>query len=496
MSRKIAQKPSVTLTEEDAALRQTVRQGKLLFTSYHGQPCALAIRDNRLTGASFFPKIPSKIGSIYIGKVKSVAKNINACFVEIEKGELCFLSLKEADNRINPLNRIPDGRILQGDEILVQVVRDAQKSKRASVTAQISLSNDYFVLAMGSRRVSYSTKLSKKQKENLHKVLSKAGILAAGDQNTCLTQDYRLLLPDFWSDQLKSDGLEISSLCLPSTGMIVRTKAAEPESAEELLNHFYALAAQYIKLLYIARYRSCFSCLKKADTELIAALEKFTCFRDASPGVKDKGHPMEEKHSVGETCSREEIKAGAEVPRTPAWEIITDQESFYEQLMQFERENSTGIPIRFYQDDLLPLSALYAVESKLKTALDSRVWLKSGGYLVIEPTEALTVIDVNTGKCEDGKNPEETYLRINLEAAAEVAFQLRLRNLSGIIIVDFINMRSASDNAQLLHTLKSLVKQDKVQTIVIDMTPLGLVEITRKKISKPLREQLQFSEEK
>lgn len=472
MSRKIAQKPSVTITKEEAALRQTVSQGKLLFTSYHGQPCALAIQGSRLTEASFFSRVPSKIGSIYVGKVKNVAKNINACFVEIEQGELCFLSLKETDHSIHPLNRIPDGRILQGDEILVQVIRDAQKSKRASVTAQISISNEYFVLAMGSRRVCYSTKLSKKQKERLHKLLLEAGILDV-EQNTCLAQEYSLLLPDAWLSQLKSEGLELSSFSLPSTGMIVRTKAEEPESAEELLNCFYELAAQYIKLLYIARYRSCFSCLKKADTELAAALESFTNYGSIS---------LKEQNDITESA--------------PQWEIVTDQKSFYEQLMQFEREHSTGIPIRFYQDDMLSLSALYAVESKLKTALDSRVWLKSGGYLVIEPTEALTVIDVNTGKCEDGRNPEDTYLKINLEAAEETAFQLRLRNLSGIIIVDFINMRQASHNAQLLHTLKSLVKQDKVQTIVIDMTPLGLVEITRKKISRPLREQLQFSGEK
>ena len=119
----------------------------------------------------------------------------------------------------------------------------------------------------------------------------------------------------------------------------------------------------------------------------------------------------------------------------------------------------------------------------------SRVWLKSGGYLIIEPTEALTVIDVNTGKYEAGKDPQETYRRINLEAAEEVAIQLVLRNLSGIIIVDFINMQSASYNRELLNHLKALVQKDKVQTHVVDMTPLGLVEITRKKISKPLREQ-------
>ncbi|MCI9337568.1 MAG: ribonuclease E/G [Lachnospiraceae bacterium] len=475
MSRKIAQKPSVTITKEEAALRQTASQGKLLFTSYHGQRCALSIRDDRLIDASFFPKIPSKIGSVYIGKVKSVAKNINACFVEIEKGELCFLSLKET-GMLQTLNRTPDGRLLEGDEILVQVTRDAQKSKRASVTAQISLSNDYFVLAMGSERVCYSTKLDKKQKGNLHKFLQDLELLNI-ERGNCLTQECRLLLPDAWYTQSDSEHLDFSSpkFSLPPTGLIVRTRAGELECAEELSEHFYQLAAAYLRLLYIARYRSCFSCLKRTDTEILAALEQFTG-----------------EHAAAQEIRSEENVCMDETPHSEtAWEIITDQETFYEQLLQHEKKNSLGIPIRFYQDSMLTLSALYAVESKMKTALESRVWLKSGGYLVIEPTEALTVIDVNTGKYEAGKNPEDTYRKVNLEAAEEVALQLRLRNLSGIIIVDFINMRTPGDNAHLLHVLKSLVKQDKIQTTVIDMTPLGLVEITRKKISKPLREQLQ-----
>lgn len=462
MSRKIAPKSSVTITEEETELRQTASQAKLLFTSYHGQSCSLLIQDNRLVEASFFPKVPSKIGSVYIGKVKNVAKNINACFVEIEKGELCFLSLKE-DTFPQPLNRAADGRILEGDEILVQVTRDAQKSKCASVTTQISLSNDYFVLAMGSKKVCFSTKLGKKQKESLNRILQEAGILNMQKKhpmdNGTLTQEIRMLLTDDWTDQLKSEGIDVASFVLPSSGMIVRTRAEEPGSAEELLAYFYDLMVQYIRLFHIARYRSCFSCLKRADTEAEAVLRQFAGYHGTKFG---------------------EI------------EIITDQEPYYEQLIRRKAENDLDIPIRLYQDSMLSLSALYAIEGKLKAALDTRVWLKSGGYLVIEPTEALTVIDVNSGKYEDGKNPQETYLRINLEAAREVAFQLRLRNLSGIIIVDFINMQSPTDNAQLLQVLKSLVKQDKVLTNVVDMTPLGLVEITRKKISKPLREQLQL----
>ena len=139
---------------------------------------------------------------------------------------------------------------------------------------------------------------------------------------------------------------------------------------------------------------------------------------------------------------------------------------------------------------MLSLGKLYGLDSKADMALGTRVWLKSGGYLVIEPTEAMTVIDVNSGKYEAGKGTQETAFRINCEAAEEIALQLRLRNLSGMILVDFINMDSKEREEQLLQQLKSAVQGDKQKTNVIDMTALGLVEITRKKSYKPLREQL------
>ena len=106
---------------------------------------------------------------------------------------------------------------------------------------------------------------------------------------------------------------------------------------------------------------------------------------------------------------------------------------------------------------------------------------------MIQPTEALTVIDVNSGKYEGRK---DTFLRVNLEAAEELARQIRLRNLSGIIIVDFINMEEKESRVEVMDCLKKHVRRDKVKTVVVDMTPLGLVEITRKKITKPLREAL------
>ena len=136
---------------------------------------------------------------------------------------------------------------------------------------------------------------------------------------------------------------------------------------------------------------------------------------------------------------------------------------------------------------------LYALETKLKTATERRVWLKSGGYLIIEPTEALTVIDVNSGKFEASKKKEteEMIWQVNREAAIEVALQLRLRNLSGIIVVDFINMKRTEDQKALLELLTNEVKLDAVLTNIVDITPLGLVEITRKKNYKTLTEQLQ-----
>lgn len=146
--------------------------------------------------------------------------------------------------------------------------------------------------------------------------------------------------------------------------------------------------------------------------------------------------------------------------------------------------------LKLYTDHLFPLSKLYNVESQIRDALKERVWLKSGAYLVIQPTEALTVIDVNTGKFISNKNKEEGFLKVNLEAAQEIGRQLRLRNYSGIILVDFIDMKKTESKEKLMAALHGIAAKDKVRTAVVDMTKLGLVEITRKKIKKPLHEQV------
>ena len=123
-------------------------------------------------------------------------------------------------------------------------------------------------------------------------------------------------------------------------------------------------------------------------------------------------------------------------------------------------------------------------------ALQEKIWLKSGGFLIIQQTEAFVAIDVNTGKHSSKKDAEENYKQINREAALEIARQLRLRNLSGMILVDFINMKNTNDQSELLQYMGSLVRSDPMQTVVVDVTALGIMEITRKKSAKTLAEQL------
>ena len=146
--------------------------------------------------------------------------------------------------------------------------------------------------------------------------------------------------------------------------------------------------------------------------------------------------------------------------------------------------------LRFYEDSLLPLYKLYRLETALEEIASEKVWLKSGGYLVIQQTEAFVSIDVNSGKFAGKKKAEETYRKINLEAAAQIARQLRLRNLSGIILIDFINMDNSDHKEELLHVLQKYLRKDPVKGVVVDMTKLNIVEVTRKKVRRPLFEDL------
>ena len=147
--------------------------------------------------------------------------------------------------------------------------------------------------------------------------------------------------------------------------------------------------------------------------------------------------------------------------------------------------------VLLYNDESISLLSLYNLSKNIERATNKRVWLKSGGYLVIEQTEALVVIDVNTGKSIGKEATDKHFYDINLEALYEACYQIKLRNLSGIIIIDFINMKSEENWSSLIDALKNELKKDGSRSVFVERTKLDLVEITRKKLKKSLKEQLE-----
>ena len=236
-------------------------------------------------------------------------------------------------------------------------------------------------------------------------------------------------------------------------GLIVRTNAADA-TREEILRELSWLKKRYERSALQGRNRTCFSLIMETDPFYITAL------RDAY------GKNLEE--------------------------ILTDIPEIKENISLYLEDNSPELKdkLRFYQDKLLPLYKLYRLESAVDTVLHEKVWMKSGGFLVIQQTEAFVSIDVNSGKYTGKKKMEETFRKINLEAAQEITRQLRLRNLSGIILIDFINMENPDHREELFHVLQKLLRNDPVKSRAIDITPLHILEMTRKKVRRPVIEDI------
>lgn len=231
-------------------------------------------------------------------------------------------------------------------------------------------------------------------------------------------------------------------------GIVLRTNA-EFAASEEIAKECRSLLADMHDRMDHSQYKTCFSLLRKEDSFYLRYIR---------------------------SCQLDGIER-----------VITDMGEVYEELQPVY-----GDKVVLYEDVSYPLDKLLGISSKLKKAFEKRAWLKSGGNLVIEPTEALTVIDVNTGKAIDGKrNQETTFFKINCEAAVEAARQIRMRNISGIILIDFIDMQQKRHEIELMELLRTELKKDKTRTALVDITKLGLVEITRMKKNKPLWEVLE-----
>ena len=367
----------------------------------------------------------SILDEIYIGKVQNIVKNISAAFVEIAPGTVCYLPLEDLKHPVYT-KKGTSHNIQQGDELLVQVKREGIKTKAPAVTTNLTLHGKYALLTTGSTQISVSSKLSKEEKERLLRVVKD-------------------------NSSADNGSLEGMSAGERAYGWLLRTNAGGA-SPEVIKKDLLRLQAKYEELMKTAQYRTCFSCLLARPSAYLKRL--------------------------------------SDLYTKEVDEILTDDRELFEQMTEYFQENQPEdtAKLRFYEDRLLPMEKLYSLDRHLKEALGERVWLKSGGYLVIQPTEALTVIDVNTGKFTAGKKKEAAFLKLNQEAALEAAHQIRLRNLSGIVIIDFINMEETESETRLLRILDDALRLDPIRTTLVDMTKLSLVEITRMKKERPLHE--------
>ena len=394
---------------------------QLLITKKDGAVLSVRVEDGKVAQIQAQPEdAGSLLGDIYVGKVRNIVKNINAAFVEYEQGKMGYLSL---DAKVCPIHTdgvVSDGtRVLIGDEIIIQIEREAVKTKPPTLSGTLNFPGKYVVLIYGERTVSISSKIKDAERKQQ--------------------------LRGFLRNNIDGD-----------YGFVARTNSKD----EKILKEIAFLKQQLENIKKFGVHRAKFNCLYHAP-------DAYLC------DIRDSYDSLLES-------------------------IITDDDEIFNRIMEFAKiyQPEDIKKIKRWDNADGKLDAVYDVTKTLEHALMPKVWLKNGGYLVIQPTEALVSIDVNTGKAiSKKKDVQKTFLKVNLEAATQIAKQLRLRNLSGMILIDFIDMKDADYNKQLMDRLRTEFAKDPVKTILVDMTKLGLVEVTRKKVRKSLYEQIKDAQD-
>lgn len=411
---------------------------ELLVTRRENRILSICAEDGKIIQIQADPVDQDSIlGNIYVGKVRNVVKNINAAFVEYQKGQMGYLSLNTAYLPLHT-DGVPyqPGRVCIGDEIIVQITREAVKTKPPTLSGKLELAGRYVVLVAAGERP-YDP-----------------GDISGNDTAQVVRQNVSVSKKIAEKEIKEHLRQVVGSYCTTEYGFVARTNSAAVSEAE-LCREIEELIRQYQDIVRYGKHRTRFHILRQMPGSYLSQI------RDS---YQDR--------------------------LTKIW---TDDELLYQEMYHYMRENGWQV------QDLLEkwdpahgkLDAVYNISRTIEHACMPKVWLKHGGYLVIQPTEALVAIDVNTGKAiSKKKDVQQTFLKTNLEAAQEIARQLRLRNLSGMILIDFIDMKAEADQQEVIDALKKAVSHDPVQTTVVDMTKLGLVEVTRKKVRKPLLEQL------
>lgn len=354
------------------------------------------------------------VGNVYKGKVENVLPGMQAAFINIGLERNAFLFVADArcpDAKtvvLNNINKLSIRELLKpGQDIIVQVTKEAIRTKGARVTTNITLPGRYLVLMPTVDYIGISRRIVDEEERN------RLRLLAEG---------------------VKPDGM----------GLIVRT-VAENCGKEEFIQDVCYLQSVWHTIQQRFKVNKVPGLIFR-DLDLLCRT-----IRDLLDKDVDK--------------------------------FIVNNERAYNKVLDFldflGPEYKSRVEL--YQKKL-PILEEYGIETDLEHILKKKVWLKSGGYLVIDQAEALTVIDVNTGKFVGSTNLADTVFKTNLEAAEEIARQLRLRDLGGIIIIDFIDMETAEHQEEVIQTLQDNLAKDKTKTNILGLTQLGLLEMTRKRV--------------
>ena len=360
------------------------------------------------------------ISNIYKGRVSRVLPGMQAAFIEIGMERTAFLhasdifDARHADTGIEaPRTDNIRALVAEGNEILVQVVKDPLGTKGARLTTYITLPSRYLVYMPQSAGVGVSARIE----DEAERDRLRSAVLAGVEANE-------------------------------GAGYIVRT-AAEDARAEALLADM-----QYLRKLWqVVRHKG----LRTQPGNLV--------------------HGDLPLH----------LRVLRDLMRPDVDRVLIDHPGAFREMQEFASTfMSEALPRLELYAEGRPVFELHHVEEEIQKALDRKVSLKSGGYVIIDQTEAMTTVDVNTGAFVGHRNLEETIFRTNLEAAVTIARQLRLRNLGGIIIIDFIDMEEAEHRRQVIQALERALSDDHVKTNISSVSPLGLVEMTRKRTRESL----------
>jgi ribonuclease G len=385
------------------------------------QETRVAVVENGVLQEVYIERARSRgiVGNIYKGKVVRILPGMQAAFVDIGHERTAFLHASDirlvsgAENGAGPVPSINE--LLQdGQEVIVQVLKDPIGTKGARLTMQITLPARYLVYLPYSRHIGISQKIGDESTRERLRELVKSAIPEGAEEG----------------------------------GYILRT-LAETAAEEEIETDI-----RYLRRVWTA-------CQERIRSAPVLSL-------------------IHEDLPLALRAMRDLVRGNIEKIRIDSREVYTKAIDFG---IEFIPEIAQRI--EHYPGER-PIFDLYSVEDEIQKSLDRKVMLKSGGYLILDQTEAMTTIDVNTGAYVGRRNLEETLFKTNLEAAQTIARQLRLRNLGGMIIIDFIDMEEPEHKRQVLRALERALARDRTKVYLTEISPLGLVELTRKRTRESL----------